>query len=326
MQLKQSLSRRPKAEQEGISLYYLTAIALDDNDHQNKRLINDYLTDTKLSDIKEEDVSVFFSRFSAAAHSLKLRDVPSDIVEMFLENVKCCQTESFVNIVEALIGNYHADDIECDPAALLQKLEFIGSKLKAKYLNIVKAKKWSALSSTPRSASGFQAKTLHQSSPSKPRSDGLVPPNPKWQAWWDRSTCDLCGGKHPTRYCHDQGARNRYWDPSKKNSSRAIRQDARSKSRPSPGFKGRQIKSPENRKQFQKRVHNTWLELSEPIEELEANVAVDDESDGIEDEPEMYVNLAGDEEVDDDVEEGDVDDDVAMARALAAMGLGSLNL
>ena len=73
-------------------------------------------------------------------------------------------------------------------------------------------------------------------------------------------------------------------------------------------------------------MHNTWLELSEPIEELEANVAVDDESDGIEDEPEMYVNLAGDEEVDDDVEEGDVDDDVAMARALAAMGLGSLNL
>ena len=121
VQLKQSLSRRPKAEQGGISLYYLTAIALDDNDHQNKRLINDYLTDTKLSDIKEEDVSVFFSRFSAAAHSLKLRDVPSDIVEMFLENVKCCQTESFVNIVEALIGNYHADDIECDPAALLYR-------------------------------------------------------------------------------------------------------------------------------------------------------------------------------------------------------------
>ena len=178
-------------EQGGISLYYLTAIALDENDHQHKRLINDYLTDTKLSDIKEEDVSVYFSRFSAAAHSLKLRDVPSDIIEIFLENIKCRETESFVSIVEALIGNYHADEIECDPAALVQKLEFIGSKLKAKYLNIVKAKKWTALSSTPRSASGFQARPLLRSSPSKPRSDGLVPPNPKWQAWWDCSTCDL---------------------------------------------------------------------------------------------------------------------------------------
>ena len=329
VQLKQSLSRRPKPEQGGISLYYLTAIALDNNDHQNKQLITDYLSDTKLSDVKEEDVSVFFSRYSAAAHALKLRDVPSDIVEKFLENIKECQTEIFVTIVDALIGNYHADDIETDPVILLQKLEFIGQKLKTKYLNLIKAKKWTAASSPSRSPSGFQARSSNRPVDLKPRSDGLVPPNPKWQAWWDRSTCDLCGGKHPTRYCHDQGARNRYWDPTKKNSfSRTARQDARSRARPAQGFKGRQIKSPENRKKFEKRVHNTWLELSEPIDEMEANVAMDGEgNEQVDEEPDMYVNLADNEDDGADEETADDgDDDVAMARALAAMGLGSLNL
>ena len=70
------------------------------------------------------------------------------------------------------------------------------------------------------------------------------------------------------------------------------------------------------------------MEMSEPIDEMEVNVAMDgDNNDQVDDEPEMYVNLANE---DDDAREeetaNDGDDDVAMARALAAMGLGSLNL
>ena len=68
--------------------------------------------------------------------------------------------------------------------------------------------------------------------------------------------------------------------------------------------------------------------MSEPIDEMEVNVAMDgDNNDQVDDEQEMYVNLANE---DDDAREeetaNDGDDDVAMARALAAMGLGSLNL
>ena len=61
MQLKQTLGRRPEAEQGGISLFYLVITALDNNDYQNKKLITDYLSDLKLSDVKDEDVSVFAS-------------------------------------------------------------------------------------------------------------------------------------------------------------------------------------------------------------------------------------------------------------------------
>ena len=47
----------------------------------------------------------------------------------------------------------------------------------------------------------------------------------------------------------------------------------------------------------------------------------------VDEEPDMYVNLADNEDDGADEETADDgDDDVAMARALAAMGLGSLNL
>ena len=90
------------------------------------------------------DVSVFghnhHSRFKAAAHALRLQDVPSDLIETLLKNVRECKNEDFAEIVRALSGSYHSTDHPDDNAARLEMMEFLCNKLVAKYRAFVKAK------------------------------------------------------------------------------------------------------------------------------------------------------------------------------------------
>ena len=320
VQVKQTLSRRPEAEQGGISLFYLVAIAIDDNDYQNKQIITDYLKDYKLSDVAGEDVAIYTSRFKAAAQALRLQDVPSDLVETFLTNVRECKCEEFTEIARALNGSYHSVDQEDDNAARLELLEFLCGKLTTKYRGLLKAKKWLGAAKSCVQAGGFKAEVpetlVH-------RQDGLAQPNPAWQAWWDKCVCEICGDPHPTKYHNDLGARNRPYRPYNRTTLRPNRtsqnrtsQTSTKKSLP------RDFKSPADEKKYKEVVHKAMIDYCLPCGDqgLSANVAATDDN-KVEDEPEMYANVAGEAEGDDD---HDDNDDYAQAQALAMMALDNL--
>ena len=326
VQVKQSLSRRPEVEQGGISLFYLVAIAIDNNDYQNKQLITDYLENYKLSDVTGEDVAVYTSRFKAAAQALRLQDVPSDLVETFLKNIRESKTEDFNEIVRALSGSYHAMDQDDDNAARLELLEFLCGKLVTKYRGMLKAKKWLGAAKSCVQAGGFKAEVPQTTAR---RQDGFVQPRPEWQAWWDRCVCEICGDPHPTKYHNDLGARNRPYRPYNR-SLPAPRQPSSSNRTPTLNRTSQtstkkvlpKFKSSNDEEKYKQTVHKAMIDYCLPCGDqgLSANVAATDDN-KVEDEPEMYANIAGEAEGDDD---HDDNDDYAQAQALAMMALENL--
>lgn len=325
VQLTQSLSRLPEVKQGGVSLFYALAVALDANDHEHKRLVTDYINNHKLSDTKGEDVAVSSSCFVAAARSLRANDVPSDIVEVYLNSMLESQCEEFKVVVNALIGNYHAvGSFGLDSSAdLLDKLDIYSTKLSAKYRAFLKKKTWPAASTAVDSggfkaaAANFQRPAPQRPAPQAQLQDGLVPPTPRWQQWYDSSTCAKCGKKgHPTKYCGDVGARNRPYRP-------RVRPADQQQERRRVGARQPSFKSSSHKRDFTKKVHNLLLEaVDEKDHELFAHLAGEEDTD--DQEPEMYANLAGEEDELDAGNGNDGDDDAA-ALAFAAMGLGSLN-
>ena len=330
VQLKQTLGRRPEPEQGGVSLFYLIAIALDDNDYQNKKLVTDYLSDLKLSSIPGEDVSVFASRFKAAAHSLRKQDVPSDLIETLLKNVRECQTEEFAEIARALNGSYHAGDHEDDNAARLELMEFLCGKMVTKYRAMVKAKQWVATASSSLTAGGFKASTTDTSLETPRHQEGLAQPNPEWQAWWDRCVCDICGNPHPTKYHHDQGARNRPYRPNHRgNPSRSARPPSNrtpsNRTPQTPNAKALpQFKSAGDKEKYNQVVHKAMIDYCLPCgdSDLSANIAAGTNNND-DNEPDMYANVAREAEGDDDDDDEEVREK-EMANALALMAWNNL--
>ena len=312
VQLKQTLGRRPEAEQGGISLFYLVITALDNNDYQNKKLITDYLSDLKLSDVKDEDVSVFASRFKAAAHALRLQDVPSDLIETLLKNVRECKNEDFAEIVRALSGSYHSTDHPDDNAARLEMMEFLCNKLVAKYRAFVKAKDWPASSTSSSGLTGgFKAEEDRDSS--SLHRDGFVQPRPEWQAWWDSCTCKHCGKPHPTKYHNDQGARNRPYRPTHRGTPPKTARSPSNSDSKLPGFK-----SPADKKKYNETVHKAMLDYCLPCDESHPTVNVAAEEDDAE--PDMFANVAEEDDKDDH------DDDKEMEKAIALANMALHNL
>jgi hypothetical protein len=144
--------------------------------------------------------------------------------------------------------------------------------------------------------------------------------------WWDQQTCKLegCGGRHPTKYHNDLGAHNRPRHRSQ--------YDRRGQARPGrPGTPGRRdqrdrnqrsitFKSDEAKSKFRSeyrqakhRIHQALADaIVEEDQDLLVNLAGDDEDDGFE---------SAKEEFDDN---NDGSDGEAEAMAHAAMSIDSL--
>jgi hypothetical protein len=340
VQLKQNVDRRPTDQQGGITLWFTLALSLDASDHENKKLVTAYLSSHRLTDTKGEDVGVASSCYKAAVRSIKLCDVPSDVIETYLKSMATASNEDFRGVVKALLGNFHAFSSPGDIASdLLDKLDMFTDKLEGKYRTMLKAKEWEA--AAVMDTGGFKASISPPNNKVAvtPNKDGLVPPDPTWQAWFDRQTCETCGKRHPTKYHDDPSIRNRWYKPIVRPPRGAFRPPSRfSKSASHPGTstnnanRRRQVsfKNPTAKKDFQKRVHKALLETVDDVdEELVALMvgadylgSVDAEVD--EEEPELYANVA-DIEADDDTEPDQHANAEHMAHTLAVQGLASLN-
>ena len=311
------------------------ATSLDANDHEHKKLVVNYIETHSLSDSINEDVAISSSCFVAAARALKLQDLPSDVIETYLNSMGSSQSPEFNNVVQALLGHYTAigSDGDTSPSMLLDKLDMFSTKLTAKYRAFLKDKKWPAAGARN---GGFKAivdrsRQTNPRAPAPASEDGLVPPSPTWQSWFDRQTCDKCGVRgHPGKYCEDRGARNRPYRPLNRPPNDRNRQAGRvSFQRPPPRNQPRSrtlgFKSDAAKKEFKRKVYQAWEEFGMPEDkELMANLA--GESEGADQEPEMYVNMAADEEDDGgDGNEYDGANEDAMAHVFAAAGLESLN-
>lgn len=329
VQINQSLQRLPAEQRGGVSLWFALAISIDANDTENKRLVTDYIQNHRLSDTPNEDVAISASCYVAAVQTLKLQDVPSDTVELFLKSMGDCQCEEFKSIVSALLGNFHACGVNTSDAAVqLAQLNIFVTKLTARYRALLAGKKWPAAASSPVGGYNAQARLTSQNN-----GGDLVQPSPRWQQWFDRQYCPDCKRVgHPQKYCKDRGARNRPYRPSsnRSNSSfiRSKRNDPRNN--PNSNLTNRKPTFKTSRKEFNKAVHKAWLEhIEESDHDLVAHLAGADNDKG-DDEPEMYVNVAGaddDNGTDEsgDGEGNDNEDEANVLQALAAAGLESLN-
>lgn len=227
VQLKQSLERLPSDQVGGVTLWFALAISLDANDHENKKLATDYLASTTLADSTGEDVALHSACFVAAARVLRLCDVPSDLLELYLNSVQNSCHDKFNKIVSAFEGHYHAFNRggEVSASELLDQLDLFHVKLTAKYRSLLKAKEWTAAVTPSSSSGGYKAALVNRqqtgnSHRGQPSNSQLLRPDPKWQAWFDSRICEKdvngkpCGGNHPTKYHDDLGARNRPYRPS----------------------------------------------------------------------------------------------------------------
>jgi hypothetical protein len=327
VQIKQRFDKLPKVQRGGITLWKLLVDTLYANSFENKTLIVNYLTNHKLSDTPGHDVSMSYSCFVAAARSLDERDLPSDIVDRYLKSMLDCNVEEFVDVVRAFKGVVQTQDRSKIDA--IAQLDLISAKLVAKYRSLLKLKEWigvgakdSAFSSTiKRTPSTHPVRNPSPSTRTQLQpGQQLRKPNPTWQAWFDRQRCDKCGSNHPTKHHDDPGIRDREWVFTPNNNNRRFSNNRSSRPQQrTPRFK------PGGRKDFQKKVHNAWLECVEAEDhELFAHLAGDDDT---AEEPEMFANVAGDaddDETGDNNFDGD-DDEEGIFKALAVAGLDSLN-
>lgn len=336
VQLNQSLGRLPSEQRGGVTLWYALAISIDANDTENKRLVTEYIQNHRLSSTPSEDVALSASCFVAAVRTLKLQDVPSDTVELFLKSMADCQCDDFKSVVSAMLGNFHAFGVNTsDAAAQLDQLDVFVVRLTARYRALLAGKNWPAAVST---SGGYNAQISPRPQGNSDR-NALIQPNPRWQEWFDRSFCPDCNKYgHPQKYCKDQGARNRPYRPNSK------RPPSNNRSNPQPwnrrtanqnppvnGNGPRQNRTPHfktSKKDFNKAVHKLWMEhVEERDHDLVAHLA-DVDSEEAEPEPEMYANIADDEGDygNDNGNRNDEDEDEGgVYEALAAAGLQSLN-
>jgi hypothetical protein len=329
VQIKQRFDKLPKAQRGGITLWKLLVDTLYENSFENKTLIVNYLTDHKLSDTPGHDVSISSSCNVAATRSLDERDLPSDIVDRYLKSMLDCSVEEFVDVVRAFKGMVQTQDKSKVDA--IAQLDLISAKLVAKYRSLLKLKQWigvgakdSAFSSTiKRTPPTSVARNPTPRRPQLQPGQELRKPNPTWQAWFDRQSCEKCGNNHPTKHHDDPGIRDREWVFTPGNNNRRFTSTSTNRS-PRPQQRSPRFK-PGGKKDFQKKVHNAWLECVEAEDhDLFANLAGDDED--TTEEPEMFANVAGGAEgkdADDDFD-GEDDED-GIFKALAVAGLDSLN-
>jgi hypothetical protein len=201
VQVKQSMEEYAESQRGGVLFWFFLATTLDTSDKENKKLVVAYLENHKLTDTPKEDVSISSSCFKAAARSLKHCDMPSDLVELFLNSMKTSTVEKFRDVVTAISGVHEISYNDETPAVQLRQLEVYSTKLTAKYRTYLKLKEWAPARSTN---GGYKAmvQDKRRSGSTQAVPDGYQLPSKKWQAWFDRNVCEKCKKNHPTR-CHD---------------------------------------------------------------------------------------------------------------------------
>jgi hypothetical protein len=325
VQVKQRFDKLPITQQGGLTLWKLLVDTLYANSYENKTLIVNFLTNQKLSNTPGHDVSIAATCFIAAARSLDPCDLPSLLVQDFLRCMSDCRVEDFTDTVRAYKGAIKIQDNST--VDQLSQLDIIAAKLTAEYRTLLKKKEWIDAGSK---SSAFKITPTPKNPADMPQlkpGQVLRSPDPGWQAWFDKQTCDECGEKHPTKHHNDVGIRNRnyiYTPPAvthrKPNTiSRRTNPNPRTNSRPRPQ---RPIRyRPGGKKAMQQAVHKAWLECIEPEDhDLMAHLAGGLDND---DEPDMFANLAeGDETADAD---DDADNEESIFQAFAVAGLESLN-
>jgi hypothetical protein len=238
-----------------------------------------------------------------------------------------CRVEEFTDTVRAYKGALKIqDNSNIDQ---LSQLDIIAAKLTADYRTLLKKKQWidadsknSAFRITPTPKNPADMPQL------KP-GQVLRSPDPGWQAWFDKQTCDVCGEKHPTKHHNDVGIRNRkyIYSPPAVTHRRPNSSNPRSSYNPNPRTSSRPRSQrpirykPGGKKAIQQAVHKAWLDYVEEVDhDLMAHLADGPVED---DEPQMFANVAeGDNAIAAEDEDGDEE---SIFQAFAVAGLESLN-
>jgi hypothetical protein len=279
-------------------------------------LYQDYIKEYKLSDTPDEDVGISLSCFVAVFSMLDARDVPSNIVRHMLNGQKHSTVEEYCKIVEGMAASIEGPLFDAyvlsmggDQVKIL--FQFI-TKLKKNYVSLQTSKKWNPRSKS--SGGAFFKATLNKTLQSPVDQNGNLLPNKSWQSWFDRQVCEKCGVKgHPTKYCLDQGIRDRPWKPK----PASLPNPSVSCSKPNNFKRSPKIKT-DKVGEFKKRIYQAFVDCVEDTDaEMLANMA-----DFVE-----HVNIAtdaADDEPPRESEDEKEDDQDSPAMALAAMSLESL--
>jgi hypothetical protein len=205
VQVKQSLDAFPVTQQGGITYLKLLLDQVDARSFELTQAILAFLTSFNLLNFDGEDVAVASLRFKAAVKVLPESDVPSNITTFYLQGLSKASNAEFASLCASQLGflksPVYGPWARSLPSKLAEVDQFAQTML-GQYQAMKVNGTWSGAS---HKASAFKA-------------TALVTANTKQQGgrksfaeWWDEQTCEVrnCGGKHPTKWHHDLGRRDR---------------------------------------------------------------------------------------------------------------------
>jgi hypothetical protein len=216
-QVKQAYDSLPSVQRGGLSLYKLVMDRIDLRSFESIQGLVSFLSGFDLRSFDGENVPIATSRFKAVMMALPASSVPANVLEFYLHGMAQASSEEFKEVCSSLRGSInnpmYMEWAYRRPIAF-QFDSFAGTLL-AKYESLCAVNKWSGVD---RKASAFKTALVppprksHPEPPSAPaavRSQPKAHKYPSYEAWFDAQTCDVCGGKHPTRFHDDPGARER---------------------------------------------------------------------------------------------------------------------
>ena len=321
VRLQQSMNVFPPAERGGLTLFKLLVDKIAKPSFEFVEVGQNFLRTFKLSNFAGEHVPTAVSHYKAVIAALPTASIPPEAVTMFLNGMHECETEKFQELVSSLRGSIYNPLTNLNSTySVEEQVALFGRTLEDRYTALTTAGAWGG---AEKKGSAFQAKI----------DDGRKYRGYKYpskEAWFDNQDCDLCKKKHPT-WAHDDPVGMRGLSRKEGEMLLEMRKgrsltSSRPKGRSQHSLGKLKFKSPNHKKQFEKRVHNVLLDTC---------VAGDDES-----ESEEQVHLAGAVGDDDDenagaAEDGDDGSDADgsaddaednVLSALVAAGLGNLLL
>jgi hypothetical protein len=324
--VKQTYDNLPADQQGGVTFFKLLVDEVDKDTFEGKQGLLKWVQSFDIRNFDGEDVRAATTTYKAVIKILG-DDAPKHFIRFYLEGMAHASNKKFIKVCDTQLGfidSVFYSSWSRDRPSKLVELDEMASTLLERYMLLDLGMEWSGAN---HKASAFKASlsptqtALPAQTNNSDTTNTKSPPNPsraRFLQWWDNSTCEVknCGGKHPTKFHDDLGARDRQvrWVSS---SRRALGDERRDKhhrdKRDKNSFrpKSPRFKNDADQKKFNKKVYEAALEFVE------------------EDDQEMFAHLAGGSDSeggsvgDAALDLGDNDDD-AQEEVHAAIGLDML--
>jgi hypothetical protein len=325
LRVKQIHENLPKAEQGGITFFKILMDEAYKSSFESKQGLIKWMKAFDVRNYDGENVSVATTHFKAVLKALG-EHAPPEPVRIMLKGLSQASNKEFQTLCHTQTGIldtvFYKRQLLSDKTTPAQEVDEFATIVVGRYSSLNLDMEWSGLN---HKGSVFKASLVPAGT-----QGAFVADKPKaelpFTEWWDQQTCKLegCGGRHPTRYHNDLGARNR--------PRGRFQRDKRDRDRPGSrsGTPGRRDQRDRNQRsvtfksdEAKAKFRDQYRQAKHRIHQALADAIVDEDKD-------LMVNLAGDDDDDgfesakEELEDKNDDDDEAQAMAHAAMSIDSL--